>query len=254
MSTSDFHQQSELLGQWFKTPLGAAMLQAEERLIMRRLEHCFGDRLLQMSINDELDICVGNRLQHAFTLSPSVAPKRAQASCNFEALALPEDSIDVVVLHHVLEFCADPHQVLREVKRVLIPNGKLFVISINPYSPLAARFSLASMAGKKHFSRQSIGSHRLHDWLELLEMPTLGSQSGFHQLPINSEEFLNWQSRFASFAQKHSMPMGGVFMLEAVKQIHGMTLIKPKRLAWRPELSGLGQPASMPAPSTKTIH
>jgi SAM-dependent methyltransferase len=221
MSMSDFHQQSELLGQWF--------------------------------INDELDICVGNRLQHAFSLSPKQAPKRAQASCNFEALALPEDSIDVVVLHHVLEFCADPHQVLREVKRVLIPNGKLFVISINPYSPLAARFTLASLAGKKHFSRQTIGSHRLHDWLELLEMPTLGSQSGFHQLPINNENFLSWQSRFASFAQKHSIPMGGVFMLEAVKQIHGMTAIKPKRMAWRPEMSGL-RPTPMPAPSTKTLH
>jgi SAM-dependent methyltransferase len=248
-----FSQQSELLGQWFKTPLGAAMLQAEERLIMRRLEHCFGDRLLQMSINDELDICVGNRLQHAFTLSPNAAAKRAQASCKFEALALPEDSIDVVVLHHVLEFCADPHQVLREVKRVLIPNGKLFVISINPFSALAARFTLASIAGKQHFSRQSIGSHRLHDWLELLEMPTLGAQSGFHQLPINNDSFLNWQSRLANFAQKHSMPMGGVFMLEAVKQIHGITAIKPKRMAWRPELGGL-RPSSMPAPSTKTIH
>ncbi|MFT6758569.1 MAG: SAM-dependent methyltransferase [Chitinophagales bacterium] len=253
MPMVDFGQQGELLGQWFKTPLGAALLQAEERLIMRRLEHCFGDRLLQMSINDELDICVGNRLQHAFTLSPNAAPKRAQASCNFEALALPEGSIDVVVLHHVLEFCADPHQVLREIKRVLIPSGKLFVISINPSSLLAARFKLASIIGKQHFSRQSIGSHRLHDWLELLEMPTLGSQSGFHQLPINNDNFLNWQSRFACFAQQHSMPMGGVFMLEAVKQIHGMTPIKPKRMAWRPELSGL-RPSPMPAPSTKTIH
>ena len=100
---------------------------------MRRLEHCFGDRLLQMSINDELDICIGNRLQHAFALSPNTAPKCAPASCNFEALALAEDSIDVVVLHHVLEFSSDPHQVLREVKRVLIPNGKLFVIGINPF-------------------------------------------------------------------------------------------------------------------------
>ena len=253
MPLSGFNQQSELLGQWFKTPLGAALLRAEKRLIMRRLEHCFGDRLLQMSINDELNICAGNRLQHAFTLSPKVATNHAQASCNFEALALPEDSIDVVVLHHVLEFCADPHQVLREVKRVLIPNGKLFVISINPFSPLAARFTLAVMIGQQHFLRQSIGSHRLHDWLELLEMPTLGWQNGFHQLPINNDKFLSWQSKFADFSQKHSMPMGGVFMLEAVKQIHGMTAIKPKRMAWRPELGGF-RPASMPAPSTKTIH
>jgi hypothetical protein len=44
-----------------------------------------------------------------------------------------------------------------------------------------------------------------------------------------------------------------VFMLEAVKQIHGMTAIKPKRMTWRPELGGL-RPGSMPAPSTKTFH
>jgi SAM-dependent methyltransferase len=253
MPTLSFEQQSELLGQWFKTPMGAALVRAEERLIMRRLDHCFGDRLLQMSINDELDICVGNRLQHAFTLSPKMGPRCAQASCHFEALALPADTIDVVVLHHVLEFCADPHQVLREAKRVLIPNGKLFVIGINPFSPLAARFTLAAMIGKHQFLRQSTGSHRLQEWLKLLEMPTLGSQSGFHQLPINNHKILNWQLKFADFAQQHSMPMGGVFMLEAVKQIHGMTAIKPKRMAWRPELSGL-RPGSMPAPSTKTIH
>ena len=30
MPMSDFHQQSELLGRWFKTPLGAVMLEAEK--------------------------------------------------------------------------------------------------------------------------------------------------------------------------------------------------------------------------------
>ncbi len=46
------------------------------------------------------------------------------------------DSIDLVFLPHTLEFSADPHQVLRETERVLIPEGRVIILGFNPLSSL----------------------------------------------------------------------------------------------------------------------
>jgi ubiquinone/menaquinone biosynthesis C-methylase UbiE len=40
-------------------------------------------------------------------------------------LPLAANSIDLVVMPHTLEFAPDPHQMLREVERVLVPEGQV---------------------------------------------------------------------------------------------------------------------------------
>jgi ubiquinone/menaquinone biosynthesis C-methylase UbiE len=53
---------------------------------------------------------------------------------DFGELPFATQSLDLVVLPHVLEFAAEPHQVLREVERVLIPEGQVIICGFNPSS------------------------------------------------------------------------------------------------------------------------
>jgi len=53
-------------------------------------------------------------------------------------------SLDLVLLPHVLEFNAHPHQILREVERVLRPEGNVIISGFNPRSLWGARRILGS--------------------------------------------------------------------------------------------------------------
>jgi ubiquinone/menaquinone biosynthesis C-methylase UbiE len=54
--------------------------------------------------------------------------------CDLRQLPFAAHSIDLVVMAHVLEFHDDPHQILREVERVLIPEGEVIIAGFNPIS------------------------------------------------------------------------------------------------------------------------
>ncbi|MBT1649187.1 methyltransferase domain-containing protein, partial [Klebsiella pneumoniae] len=43
--------------------------------------------------------------------------------CDYDALPFEPSSLDLVVLPHTLELSRDPHHTLREVERVLVPEG-----------------------------------------------------------------------------------------------------------------------------------
>jgi len=47
-------------------------------------------------------------------------------------LPFAEQSLDLVVMPHTLEFSRDPHSCLREVERVLVPDGRGVICGFNP--------------------------------------------------------------------------------------------------------------------------
>ena len=51
--------------------------------------------------------------------------------CDPRQLPFAANSIDLVVMPHVLEFYDDPHQILREVERILIPEGQIVLTGFN---------------------------------------------------------------------------------------------------------------------------
>lgn len=57
---------------------------------------------------------------------------------NGEDLDYPADSFDVVYVHGVLQYTADPHQMAREMKRVLKPGGEAIAMVYNRISWLNA--------------------------------------------------------------------------------------------------------------------
>ncbi len=51
----------------------------------------------------------------------------AQVLADPHWLPFAENSIDLIVLPHVLEFTDEPHQLLREVHRVIRPEGQVMI-------------------------------------------------------------------------------------------------------------------------------
>jgi SAM-dependent methyltransferase len=145
--------------------------------------------------------------------------------------------MDLVCMPHVLEFSQNPHQTLREVERILVPEGTVILTGFNPYSFWGLRRRLSR---SMHYPWQ--GRHfslaRIKDWLALLGFELIVTGTVAHRLPINDPVWmhrLEWMDK--GYGAKCCALMGGVYYLVAKKRVVNMTLLKPN---WKNTTSQLG--------------
>ena len=164
---------------------------------------------------------------------------------DFAELPFASQSLDLVVLPHVLEFATEPHQVLREVERVLIPEGQVIICGFNPVSMWGVRQTAGRLTGA-HFlpmNGEFISVPRLKDWLKLLNMEVNRGNFGCYAPPCTTAR---WLQRFA-FLEKAGdrwWPyLGALYIVQAIKRVKGMRLIGP---VWQNKVSRVhvGVPAT----------
>lgn len=121
----------------------------------------------------------------------------------------------------------DPHQVLREVERVLVPEGHVIITGFNPYSLWGARQYFARLGASAYLPRAGrfMSLPRIKDWLKLLSFDIERGQYGCYAPSVRSERWLaRW--RFLEKAGDRWWPfLGAVYMLTAVKRVRGMRLV-----------------------------
>ena len=170
---------------------------------------------------------------------------------DFAELPFATHSLDLVVLPHVLEFAAEPHQVLREVERVLIPEGQLIITGFNPASMWGAR-QLAGRLSGAHFLPQDgefISVLRLKDWLKLLNMEVNRGHFGCYAPPCATEKWLG-RFHFMEKAGDRWWPFfGAVYIVQAIKRVKGMRLVGP---VWSPKRATA--PQGVPATNRNINH
>jgi SAM-dependent methyltransferase len=99
------------------------------------------------------------------------------------ALPLAQNSVDVVLLPHVLEFDHHPHALLGEVDRVLKPDGKVFIFCFNPWRVDKFNRYISSKSGID--IPNPVGPARLLGWLGLLRLEA-ELLAGFHPSSDNN--------------------------------------------------------------------
>ncbi|HEX7053536.1 MAG TPA: methyltransferase domain-containing protein [Burkholderiales bacterium] len=177
----------------------------------------------------EVDFLRQNRIQFRFTLA--LEPGAAVAADPLQ-LPLASQSVDLLALPHVLEFHANPHEVLREVERVLRPEGHVVISGFNTASLWRLRQLVPFMSHGAPWDAHFIGLLRLRDWLRVLGFELNGGKFGCYVPPFASKV---WLERFA-FMDKAGARwwpvLGGVYVVRAVKRVAGLRLVTP---AWRRE-------------------
>ena len=155
--------------------------------------------------------------------------------CEFDALPFPAASLDLVVLPHSLELARDPHLTLREVERVLRPEGRIVIAGFNPMSLWGlrqraghARLGLGLRREQPLYlprGGEFIGYWRLRDWLRLLGFEVEAGRFGCYGPPFRSERWLE-RFRWMEETGSHWWPvLGAVYFLVAVKRVRGMRLV-----------------------------
>ena len=202
----------------------------------------FGYHALQLGV-PELDGLQANRMPHQWLANDHGAADQLDGQpkvvflTDFAALPFPASSIDLVVLPHTLEFSTDPHATLREVERVLVPEGRVVICGLNPLSLWGLRQRRAHwyrrLGGGTLFlpdCGEFIGYWRMRDWLRLLSFEVEVGQFGCYRPAVDGEQWLQrfeWMDR----AGPRWWPIfGSAYFLVAVKRVRGMRLLSP---AWK---------------------
>ena len=242
------------LGAWLRTAPGHYLLAWEQGALDHAVTDAFGFHALQLGM-PELDGLRANRMPHRWVASDSLVVPETLAMpppedrlittlaaddplalfCEFDALPFPDSSIDLIVMPHSLELARDPHLTLREVERVLRPEGRVVIAGFNPASLWGLRQRGGRLKRGMGFGRRGplflpragefIGYWRLRDWLRLLGFEVEGGQFGCYRPPVSSSR---WLERFAwmdRVGDRWWPVLGAVYFVVAVKRVRGMRLV-----------------------------
>ncbi len=267
---------SEIIGlpEWLQTPPGQYLLAWEQAQFDLAVTDLFGFNALQLGL-PEVDALRANRMPHRWLALPeeeaalSLASGRVPGASMRPAVALytdsaalpfPPASLDLVVLPHTLEMSADPHHVLREVERVLVPEGRVVISGLNPASLWGfrqGRGHVASRVGVSAFGASElylpevgdfIGPWRLRDWLRLLSFEVESDRYGCYRPAVRTEKWLQRMAWLDGWGARWWPVLGAVYFVVAVKKVRGMKLLGP---AWKPRRASATAP--VPAVNSRSV-
>jgi len=209
---------------WYDTTLGTYVLEREQAYIDAAVSDIFGFNALQFGL-PQYDLLRASRIATRLTLG-TYRPARLRT--DFENLAVASQSVDLIVMPHVLEFSSAPHQILREVERVLIPEGHVLITGFNPLSLWGAYHALSRRCNDEYPWRgRFISLPRLKDWLALLGFEVVAGKLSCYVPPLQNGKWLT-RLQFMEAAGDRWWPLGGgVYCLLAKKRVHSMRLILP---------------------------
>lgn len=233
------------LNLWFDSQLGWRVLTAERAMIAKSLSRLFGYHILQLGCSERHSLLDESPVGHKICFSSSYQPGEQQAVADNEELPLPADSMDVVLIHHALDFTPDSHRLLREAMRVLRPGGKMLILGFNPISC----WGLSRLFRRKTelpWCARFISSRRVLDWLRLLDIHVKSVSLGVHFLPSGYGKILKYADRFEELGNRIGSPFGATYYILGTKQVLPITPIVHR---WRPL-----RPRATILPATENIR
>lgn len=218
---------------WYQTPLGDGLAATEKGLVDATLADLFGYYLLQIGAVCGTDWLQSSRVSQC-TLMDFLSPEHDQSGHMQgmpQALPIQTDSLDVVVMPHVLEFSLHPHAILREVERVLIPEGHLVMLVFNPRSLWSLWRWSVGWRRRAPWCGRFISTTRIKDWMELLGFDVVKLQGYFFRPPLQKTGIMDKLAFYERLGARFWPILGASHLIVARKRVTTLTPIRP---SWRP--------------------
>jgi len=189
------------LNQWYQSPLGCYLIEQIKLQLDSFLATSFGYYALQLGCQNQSSKLMGScRVNHVYQLGKGSDGEDILTHTN--ALPVASDSTDLVILMHALSQAEEPHAILREVNRVLIPDGKLIIIDFNPVSTWGIRHLLQGWLDDAPWAGHYYTARRLKDWTSLLGFDMLHHFNCGYILPFNYQKLISRSRVLSKFFQR----------------------------------------------------
>jgi len=235
---------------FYASQSGVRLREVEQTLLDEVLPTLFGYHLLQVGWPADADLLRSSRIGHRMVLDPdNVSGSSVHLASRTDSLPLASDSIDVILLPHLLELERHPHEVLREVERTLIPEGHVVILGFNPWSLWGACRLLPGRKREVPWCGHFYSQTRIRDWLALLGFATVRARTYFYRPPLRHGALMERLELIERLGARWWGPLGGGYLLVARKRVTALTPIRPR---WRSR-RGLIRPG-LTEPTTRTVH
>ena len=231
------------LREWFDSPLGRSLQGMEAHHLRAVLPNLYGTVAAQLGQIGQLDLMDACIAPTRILLDHHAGPDGCVVRGLPEALPLDTKSADVLILPHTLDFCDDPHQVLREVSRVLRPEGHVVILGFNPMSPWGFRRLIARRPRTAPWCGKFFRLSRIKDWLALLDFEATHGTMLYYRPPLRNEGFMHRLHFLDKMGDRWWPMMAGAYLVVAKKRVVGVT---PLPLSWKTKRA-VGSVATQPA-------
>jgi SAM-dependent methyltransferase len=234
---------------WFDQPLGHLLQAAIASHLNTVLSSLYGNVVLQLGRVGHMKLMEGTAAptQIMLDLNATTDPDRSVRS---HAYALPFEgrSVDIAILPHTLDFAEDPHKVLRELDRVLIPEGHAVIIGFNPFSLWGLRHVFSWKKKQAPWNARFFSAARINDWMSLLGYEVEDTKLLFQRPPVKNQKVMQKLFFLEKLGNRLLPQIAAVYVIVVKKQVLGMTPLQPNWKTSKRFIRGLAEPAA------KVIH
>lgn len=217
------HQLPQVPRSWREFRQGDALARQLETQFNLWWPRIFGYHLLKVgSLSCELETGACS-IKHQIRLSDT--SPLATVIADPDDLPFVQHAVDAVLLAHCLEFAQDPHHVIREAHRVLMPDGYLLLSGFNPLSVMRLASLWPGLHRQLPWSGRFFTIARVKDWLHLLGFEIIYEHRLFCTSMLSENA---GASSFRHWADQHLNWLGAAYVLVARKRTLPLTPIKPK--------------------------
>lgn len=151
---------------WSELPMGDCLAMEIQHKLDEWCPFMFGYHLIKLGTLSSQLSCAASTIRHQCAIASEGAALGIIADVS--ELPIRSGSVDACLLAHTLDFSKDPHQILREIERVLTPDGWIIISGFNPYSLIGLGKLLPSLRRRIPWSARMFSPERVLDWLHLL--------------------------------------------------------------------------------------
>jgi SAM-dependent methyltransferase len=218
------------LAEWLGTPPGQYAQAWEQKQIDGMVANVFGYHAIQIGL-PHWDLLRANRISfkgRTGVFFDNACEQGATVLADPENMPFDTQSIDLLVLPHVLECSNAPHQILREAERVLMPEGRVVISGLNPWSLWGGRDRIPGLDPLMPVpAHMQVSLARLKDWFKLLSFELDRGRFGCYAPPCLNKTWLDRWSFMEAAGDRWWPVCGAVYVVSAVKRVTGMRLVGP---------------------------
>ena len=236
-SSPNQQQPQQELAHWYRSVAGRQLLQQENHILIKGLEGLFGYHLLVMGPLDFHEGISASSINHRVVINDTSAQAGTVHLLGSQyELPLQKDSVDVVILPHLLEFSTHPHQILREVERVMVPDGHIIILGFNPISCYGFCRAILGFMDRMPWKGHYYHPVRIRDWMQLLGFRINRIEYAGFVPPVPNETVLRKLAFLERAASSFIAPLGSIYMIVARNRVIPTNVIKTPWKRKRPAL------------------
>lgn len=161
----------QFLFSFFETPQGKLLLEQEKKFLARSITVSYQQIVLQiggLGWENEFVDCSHYKKYYILDARAEGSVEATLINARSFSLPLQSESVDLVIVPHLIEFDANRFQTMREIERVLKPEGEVVILNFNPLNVWVRMQIVWNKKFSDTWHGHFLPRSRVADWLKLL--------------------------------------------------------------------------------------